>query len=97
VAQEFLIYVLAAFLLTWSEQLRTMEFQDLVMYLQASACAISTGLWLLCKSHTTCLGTTDAHYMYDWLVSHGHSLAASPDSMSYIALRQLKSTMSLLQ
>ena len=40
-AQEFLIYVLAAFLLTWSEQLRTLEFQDLVMFLQASVCAVS--------------------------------------------------------
>ena len=34
--QEFLIYVLAAFLLTWSQQLRTLDFQDLVMFLQAS-------------------------------------------------------------
>ena len=43
-AQEFLIYVLAAFLLTWSEPLRTMEFQDLVMYLQANAHAFCVGL-----------------------------------------------------
>ena len=37
--QEFLIYVLAAFLLTWSAVLRTMDFQDLVMFLQARATA----------------------------------------------------------
>ena len=28
--------MLAAFLLTWSQQLRTLDFQDLVMFLQAS-------------------------------------------------------------
>ncbi len=57
VAQEFLIYVLAAFLLTWSDQLRTMEFQDLVMYLQASACASSATLSWLCQSHAAVSGS----------------------------------------
>lgn len=32
--KDFLIYVLAAFLTTWSATLRTMEFQDIIMFLQ---------------------------------------------------------------
>lgn len=32
--KEFLIYVLAAFLITWSSTLRTMDFQDAIMFLQ---------------------------------------------------------------
>lgn len=32
--KEFLVYVLSSFLLSWAPQLRTMEFQDLIMFLQ---------------------------------------------------------------
>lgn len=32
--REFLTYVLAAFLLTWGDQLKTMDFQELIMFLQ---------------------------------------------------------------
>ncbi|XP_073124907.1 uncharacterized protein [Henckelia pumila] len=31
---EFLVYIFASFLLTWSDQLRKLEFQEMVMYLQ---------------------------------------------------------------
>eukprot|EP00899_Mesostigma_viride_P003315 jgi/Mesvir1/12985/Mv05995-RA.1 len=32
--QEFLVYACASFLLTWSEQLRGLEFQDMLLFLQ---------------------------------------------------------------
>ena len=32
--KEFLVYVLSSFLLSWAPQLKTMEFQDLIMFLQ---------------------------------------------------------------
>ncbi len=32
--KDFLTYVLTAFLLSWSATLRTLEFQELVMFLQ---------------------------------------------------------------
>ena len=32
--KEFLVYVLSSFLLSWAPQLRSMEFQDLIMFLQ---------------------------------------------------------------
>jgi len=32
--KEFLVYVLSSFLLSWAPQLREMEFQDLIMFLQ---------------------------------------------------------------
>ncbi|XP_073028958.1 uncharacterized protein [Primulina eburnea] len=31
---DFLVYIFASFLLTWSDQLRKLEFQEMVMYLQ---------------------------------------------------------------
>lgn len=42
--KDFLIYVLAAFLTTWSATLRTMEFQDIIMFLQACLHHPSLGL-----------------------------------------------------
>lgn len=32
--REFLVYILASFLLSWSADLRTLEFQELIMFLQ---------------------------------------------------------------
>eukprot|EP00887_Chlorella_sp_A99_P006931 scaffold2.g6931.t1 len=43
--REFLAYVLAAFLLSWPDQLRSLEFQELIMFLQArfrKPCTIAT-------------------------------------------------------
>jgi TBC1 domain family member 2 len=39
--KEFLVYVLSSFLLSWASQLKTMEFQDLIMFLQR----VPTGEW----------------------------------------------------
>lgn len=44
--KDFLVYVLASFLLSWSEQLRTLEFQELIMFLQVHGCSADLGhLW----------------------------------------------------
>lgn len=32
--REFLVYVLASFLLTWANQLQHLDFQELIMFLQ---------------------------------------------------------------
>lgn len=32
--KDFLVYVLSSFLLSWAPRLRTLEFQDLIMFLQ---------------------------------------------------------------
>jgi hypothetical protein len=39
--KEFLVYVLSSFLLSWASQLKTMEFQELIMFLQK----VPTGEW----------------------------------------------------
>jgi hypothetical protein len=39
--KEFLVYVLSSFLLSWASQLKTMEFQELIMFLQR----VPTGEW----------------------------------------------------
>jgi hypothetical protein len=39
--KEFLVYVLSSFLLSWASQLKNMEFQDLIMFLQR----VPTGEW----------------------------------------------------
>lgn len=51
--KDFLVYVLASFLLSWGPSLRTMEFQDLIMFLQvlrwywADAAYSSGTTWVL--------------------------------------------------
>ena len=83
-AQEFLIYVLAAFLLTWSEPLRTMEFQDLVMYLQASASVFNDGFSISISVGLRRIFFMSVDYLA-WSIS-----CSKPRLASCIALCQLK-------